>query len=104
MSAVNSSTGFSHFQLHLGRQPRVLPPLFHADVSAADTDSPADAEHAADVIQRIDSGIMEAQDNLTAAKLAQMCAANRGRADDPAYAVGDLVLLSTFHRHHAYMQ
>ncbi len=104
MSAVNASTGFSRFQLHLGRQPRILPPLFQTDVTAADPDSPSAADRAADVIRRIDTDVLEAQDNLAAAKLAQMCAANRGRTDDPAYAVCDLVLLSTFHRRRAYMQ
>ena len=104
MSAMNSSTGFSCFQLHLRQQPCVLPPLFCVDVSAADTDLPVDTKCAADVIQHIDSNVMEAQDNLATVKLAQMCTANCGCVDKPAYAVGDLVLLSTFHRYCAYMQ
>ncbi len=104
MSAVNSSTGFSRFQLHLGRQPRIIPPLLRSDLDAAASDSPGETRTAADIIRRIDTDIMEAQDNLAAAKLAQMCATNRGRSPEPAYAVGDLVLLSTFHRRRAYMQ
>ena len=101
MSATNALTGFSRFQLHIGRQPRILPPLFDADVQADET---PEAERAADIIRRIDADVMETQDNLAAAKLAQMCAANRGRTEDPPLKPGDLVLLSTFHRRRAYMQ
>ena len=103
MSATNASTNISRFQLHLGRQPRVLPPILDSEVAthAATTD---EATLAADVLRRIDTDVLEAQDNLFAAKIAQMTAANRGRTEDPGFKVGDLVLLSTFHRRQAYMR
>ena len=103
MSAVNASTGVSRFQLHLGRQPRILPPILDSDVSTH-TDASDDAAIAAELLRRIDTDVLEAQDNLLAAKLAQMTAANRGRCNDPDFKVGELVLLSTFHRRQAYMR
>ena len=78
MSAPNAFTGFSRFQLHIGRQPRILPALFNSDIPAADA---PESQRAAEVIRQIDTDVIEAQDNLAAAKLAQMCAANRGNLE-----------------------
>ncbi len=99
MNSVNASTGFSRFQLHLGRSPHVLPPL----VSAATPihDARLDAKS---LLERIETDIMEAQDNLFLAKLSQASCANTLRSEEWPYSVGDMVMLSTFHRQRNYMQ
>ncbi|EJF55693.1 hypothetical protein DICSQDRAFT_24568, partial [Dichomitus squalens LYAD-421 SS1] len=104
MSAINASTGFSRFQLHIGRQPRILPPILSADAQSVALDAPDETRLAENILSSIETDVFEAQDNLLAAKLAQITAANRGRSEDPPYAVGDLVLLSTFHRRRDYMR
>ena len=92
MNTLNASTGFSPFQLHLGRSPRLIPPF---------TKSPSTDTHeldAAKLIKRIDCDVMEAQDNLLLAKTDQAHHANKHRGAEIIYKVGDKVLLSMFHR------
>ena len=100
MNTVNASTGFSPFQLLMGMSPHVIPPLTSQDIaqvgpSATDT---------AEVIRAIETNVMEAQDNLLLAKVHQALMANVHRGAEIEYAVGDRVLLSTFHRRRDYMQ
>ncbi len=104
MNTINDSTGFSRFQLQLGRNPRLIPPLLDTDVSSTTELFPDEGQLAAELIRRIDTDVLEAQDNLLQAKLAQASSANRARGPDPEYKVGDLVLLATHHRRRAYMQ
>ena len=68
MNTVNASTGFAPFQLLQGRRPRVVPPLFDANVDAVCEEFPDEGRVAADVIRKIDIDVLEAQDNLTLAK------------------------------------
>ncbi|KIK11333.1 hypothetical protein PISMIDRAFT_122882 [Pisolithus microcarpus 441] len=91
MNSLNSSTGFSLFQLHISHSPRLLPPL-----SAEDTHSTDGAEGFLSCLQL---DILEAQDNLFAAKAFQAHAANQHQVPDPKFQVGDKVMLSTKHRH-----
>lgn len=95
MNSINGSTGFTPFQLHLGRSPRLLPPL-----SLEDTPPPEGAES---FLSRLQLDILEAQDNLLAAKASQAHAANQHRVPDPQFQVGDQVMLSTKHRRHEYI-
>ncbi|RDX47650.1 hypothetical protein OH76DRAFT_1318596, partial [Lentinus brumalis] len=104
MNTINDSTGFSRFQLQLGRNPRLIPPLLDTDVSSTTELFPDEGQLAAELIRRIDTDVLEAQDNLLQAKLAQASSANRARGPDPEYKVGDLILLATHHRRRAYMQ
>ncbi|KAJ8481084.1 hypothetical protein ONZ51_g6252 [Trametes cubensis] len=67
---------------------RALPPSLDADV----------------LLRQFETDIFEARDNLLLAKLAQASAANAHRSPDHRYAVGDKVMLSTFHRRRDYMQ
>ncbi|KAI9070178.1 hypothetical protein FKP32DRAFT_1543198, partial [Trametes sanguinea] len=103
MNTVNSSTGFSPFQLHLGRSPRLLPPLTSHDLSSCSSDADV-ASLASDLIKRLESDVMEAQDNLLLAKTQQAHHANKHRGPEDVFAVDDLVMLSTFHRRRDYMQ
>ncbi|OSD00346.1 hypothetical protein PYCCODRAFT_1342559, partial [Trametes coccinea BRFM310] len=102
MNTVNASTGFSPFQLHIGRNPRMLPPIsraLHENVATEPAGDIADR-----LISRIDTDVLEARDNLFLAKVAQAQAANRSRSPEHPFSVGDRVLLSTFHRRRDYMQ
>jgi hypothetical protein len=70
MNSVNASTGFSHFQLRLGRSPRVIPPLVPNNLSSSPiTDS--DSLRAQRMITEIHTDVMEAKDNLLKAKIDQ---------------------------------
>lgn len=104
MNTVNASTGFAPFQLLQGRRPRLVPPLFDAAVKTVAKEFPKEAALARDVIHRIDKDMLEAQDDLTLAKLEQALHADEHRTADPPLAVGDEVLLSTMHRRREYLQ
>lgn len=71
MNTVNWSTGFTPFQLHLGRSPHLLPPLISA------TNNTEEEQSAEDILQRIHEDIHEAQDNLILARVAQAAQANK---------------------------
>jgi len=97
MNTVNKSTGFTPFQLRMGRSPRVIPPLIPAKSSATVAD--IDAWH---IIQKLELDVFEAQDNLLRAKLSQSVQANKNRTLTFPFAVGSRVRLSTLHRQNEY--
>ncbi|EEB91858.1 hypothetical protein MPER_09718 [Moniliophthora perniciosa FA553] len=100
MNTVNASTGFSGFQLRLGRSPRVIPPLAGNDLEGL-----GDGElSAAQVIETLRIDTMEAQDSLIKAKVSQAHHINKHRAPDPAFDVGDKVWLSTKNRRRDFLQ
>jgi hypothetical protein len=101
MNTVNMSTGFSLFQLRMGRAPRIIPPL--VPTTAVTEDTP-ETEAAVALIDRLVLDVKEAQDNLLVAKVAQAEFANRHQRDEDSFAIGDKVLLSTAHRRREYMQ
>lgn len=102
MSTVNKSTGYSHFHLHLGRTPRLLPPLTPKGVHDIREDFPADINNALEAIISLKSDIADAHDALVAAKISQANSANAHRDKEPVFTVGDLVYLSTAHRRREY--
>ncbi|TFK79007.1 hypothetical protein K466DRAFT_470252, partial [Polyporus arcularius HHB13444] len=104
MNTINASTSFSGFQLLMGCSPRLITPLLNANIQDVAAELPDAAETTSNIIRQLDTDILEAQDNLLAAKVAQMQSANRARSDDPKFNVGDLVMLNTFHRRRDYMQ
>jgi hypothetical protein len=79
MNTVNISTGFSPFQLHMERAPRLIPPLI-----SNETPIPDEMNHSAavELIERIERDVSEAQDNLLAAKISQAEFANQRRGDE----------------------
>ncbi|KAG5725083.1 hypothetical protein E4T56_gene10298 [Termitomyces sp. T112] len=92
MNTVNSSTGFSPFQLKTGRSPRVIPPLASLLIRAS-----KEKRTAHELIEKLQTDVKEAQDNLLAAKVQQAYHANARCADEEAYEVGDLVMLAMKH-------
>ncbi|TFK80400.1 hypothetical protein K466DRAFT_446673, partial [Polyporus arcularius HHB13444] len=104
MNTENSSTRYSPFQLRFGASPRVIPPLVPSMTDSVLSEFGGEGERARDIISHITTDTMEAQDNLLLAKTEQTLAANEKRDLELPYKVGDHVLLSTFHRWHAYMQ
>ncbi|KAF9039510.1 hypothetical protein BDZ89DRAFT_909476, partial [Hymenopellis radicata] len=100
MSAVNASTGFSGFELRMGRVPRIIPPMVPDTVGKRTKE----AVKAEDVISKLLTITAEAQDNMIRAKVDQASFANRHRKPDWEIKTGDLVMLSTFHRKRDYVQ
>lgn len=101
MNTINASTGFSPFQLHIGRSPRVLPPL--VDNANTPTEEP-DEERARKVLTDLQLNVLEAQDNLLMAKAAQATNTNKHRSAELVLAKGDRVMLATKHRRREYIQ
>ncbi|KAH7918563.1 hypothetical protein BV22DRAFT_981799, partial [Leucogyrophana mollusca] len=101
MNTVNASTGFSPFQLHLGRSPRLIPPLLPSVPSSPPC---VESDAARALISRLQIDVMDAHDSLLAAKTSQAFQANKKRCEDPPILVGDMVMLATKHRRRAYMQ
>ncbi|EEB88909.1 hypothetical protein MPER_13063 [Moniliophthora perniciosa FA553] len=99
MNTVNASTGFSGFQLRLGRSPRVIPPLVEDN-----TLRPREERSAAEVIELLRIDTMEAQDSLVQAKVNQAHQMNKHRSPDHCFTEGDKVWLSTKNRRRDYLQ
>ena len=97
MNTVNTSTGFTPFQLRMGRSPRLIPPL----VPLLPNSSPEDVT-AHDVIRKLQTDVLEAQDNLLCAKISQSVEANKHRSLTFPFAVGSRVRLTTLHRRNEY--
>jgi hypothetical protein len=68
MNMVNASTGFSGFQLHLGRSPRVMPPIVLQSLPV-DLQTAGDAATA--IIDRLTNDVAQARDNLLLTKITQ---------------------------------
>jgi hypothetical protein len=99
MNTVNASMGFSNFQLHLGRSPRLIPPLVPTELPE---DLRSAASKAEEMISQIQTDVLEAQDNLLQAKIFQEHYANMNRGKEFVFVVGDMVMLSTFNRRREY--
>ena len=98
MNTVNKSTGFSPFQLRMGRSPRLIPPLLdRPSVPACYAEL-----HAIELIKNLEQNTKEAQDNLLRAKISQSFQANKSRMLTFPFKIGDRVRLSTFNRRHEY--
>ncbi|KZV59229.1 hypothetical protein PENSPDRAFT_550255, partial [Peniophora sp. CONT] len=100
MSTVNASTGYTPFQLHLGRQPRIIPPVSTLLLeSTREAHGVSDTDKAAAWIERHQTDVDAARDALIAAKVTQAVQANKHRSPEHAdLAEGSKVMLSTFHR------
>jgi reverse transcriptase-like protein/integrase-like protein/chromodomain-containing protein len=99
MNSVNKSTGFSPFQLRMGRSPRLIPPLLPPSANAFTDNKMISART---IIDRLVHDVWEAQDNLLKAKISQARQSNKFRLGTFPFEVGQRVRLSTLHRRRAY--
>lgn len=102
MNSVNASTGFSGFQIRMGRSPRLMPPIVNRQELLSNLMLTSEAEVAAAVIESIKAIEAESKDNLLQAKVQQAHAASSHRSREVIYAAGDKVMLSTLHRRAQY--
>ncbi|KIM78464.1 hypothetical protein PILCRDRAFT_75509, partial [Piloderma croceum F 1598] len=93
--SVNASTNFSGFQLHLGRSPRIIPPIIPLTLLDKLVDT---GKLALVVLNNIETDVAHAHDNLLHAKIQQAHHASTSHSADPNYSIGDAVMLSTFNR------
>jgi hypothetical protein len=98
MNSMNASTGFSGFQIQMGRSPQIMPPL----LPSLKNDDTSDANAARSTIAQIESDVAEAKDALLGAKILQAFFANKSRGREDPYLVGDRVMLATLHRRREY--
>ena len=94
MNSVNGSTGYSGFQLLMGRSPRLIPPF----LTLSNTEHGPDLDCATELIKRIKWDVEDAKDHLLEAKCIQAFYANRDHGKEDVFEVGDKVMLSTLHR------
>ena len=98
MNTINTSTGYTPFQLKSAHSPRLIPPI---TTERGGSDS-QDVVKAKEVIEQLYKDVSDAQDNLLAAKTRQAHFANAHRAPEDVYQIGDLVMLSTKNRRAEY--
>ncbi|KAG2064477.1 hypothetical protein BDR04DRAFT_979139, partial [Suillus decipiens] len=103
MSTVNTSTGYTHFHLHLSRTPCLLPPLTQERIQQTREDFPTDIANALDAIVALKTNIANAHNALLTSKISQAHSANTKRSDKPSYTIGDLIYLLTAHRQREYL-
>ena len=96
MNSLNASTGFSNFQIHLGRSPRSIPPLVPDTLARMSTPT-EEAQRARKLIVDLQNNTNEAKDNLLQAKVFQTFYANQYRSPKIPFKIGDEVMLSTLH-------
>jgi hypothetical protein len=99
MNTVNASTGYSGFQLRMGRSPRIIPPIVPTRVLE---EWKFEGEAAINLLRSIDNDVAEAKDNLLRAKAIQAFNANRHHGKEDIYKIGDRVMLSTMNRRRDY--
>ena len=106
MNTINISTGFSPSQLLMGQSPCVIPLLtVTATPSEASTPTPDEESQVAEtLIEQLLHNIVEAKDNLLAAKVSQAEFTNQHRGLEEVFAPRDKVMLLTEHHHQEYMQ
>ena len=97
MNTINASTGISLFVLKTGYSPHVIPPLNIASDDIPATDSTPEDEKAWKFIKNMEEEMNMAKDSLLAAKIHQAHKANKDWSVDPAYHIGDKVLLAMAH-------
>lgn len=93
MNTVNTSTGFTLFQLRMGQSPHLIPPLIPLTKITLQEDISAH-----DVIEQLQNDVLEAQDNLLQAKISQSVEVNKHHSLIFPFTVGSHVRLTTLHR------
>jgi hypothetical protein len=100
MNTINTSIGFSPFQIQLGCSPCMIPPL--VPQSLVDITNSDKACCAQDVITQIKNDVSETRNNLLQAKVSQAHFANEHRGPEDVFVIGDHVMLLMLHHHKEY--
>jgi len=95
MNSINGSTGYSSFQLLMGRSPRVILPLLPA--TGVDPGMEGEEIHATELIERLKYDVEDARDHPLEAKCLQAFYANQDRSPEDSFKIRDHVMLSTLH-------
>jgi len=99
MNTVNASTGYSGFQLHLGRSPQIIPPIIPSSLPKELADA---GQTATSIINTLTEDVADARDNLLLSKISQMHYASTAQNPNPHFNIGEMVMLSTTNRRHEY--
>jgi hypothetical protein len=99
MNTVNASTGYTGFQLHLGRSPQIILPIIPSTLPADLADA---GQTPTSVINTLANDVANAHDNLLLSKISQTHYASTARNPDPLFNIGEMVMLSTTNRRHEY--
>lgn len=91
MNTIDSSTGFSPFQLRMGQSPWVISPFITSNKWVEDI-------YAINIIKWLELDVEEAKDNMLCAKISQLLTADKHRTDIFPFKTGGQVVLSTLHR------
>src|ERR1700683_514235 len=96
MNFINASTGFSNFQIHLGRLPCLIPPLVPHSLKVPTTNE-SETLHVAKLMSKLQMDVAKAKDNLMLMKVFQMHHANKSHSTKVPFKIGDKVMLSRLH-------
>ena len=93
MNTVNTSIGYSGFQLCLGQSPCIVPPIVPSHLS---TKLHLSRPAAKAIIVQLQNDVADVKDNLLLAKIAQAHYARTSHPDKIMYNVGNKVMLSKY--------
>jgi len=93
MNSVNSLTGYSGFQLLMGRSLRLIPPL----LPIMEENQTTEEVRATELIEWLKYDVEDAKNHLLEAKCLQVFYANRDRSPEDSFKIGECVMLSTLH-------
>ena len=96
-NTMNTLTGFSGFQLKMGRSTRLLPHIIQS--LPAGLMGMKEAVDAAGIIEKVWLDVQQAKDALAVAKITQAYYMNAHHGTEDIFVPGDLVMLSTFNWH-----
>ena len=98
MNSPNRSTGVSPFVLKTGCSPQLLPPIVIPPTTMEDPSEVPQEVEARAFMERMEEETNAARDNLLTAKIQQAHLVNKDCIPDPAFHIGDRVMLATAHR------
>ena len=103
MNSMNTLTGVSPFILKMEQSPQLLPPLITAPPNETTQPITTDEVDAWNFIENMEEETHMVKDNLLTAKIQQAHFANRDWLLEPAFNIGDKVMLNTAHRWRDYI-
>src|SRR6267154_1620525 len=101
MNSINTSTGFSNFQIRLSRSPRIIPPIVPNNLAHS---PPKEEEtiQAQSLIIRLHDDVAEAKDNLLQVMVFQLHFVNKNWSPEIPFNIGNKVMLLILHHHRGF--